>query len=317
MTTASGSNLRLAYIKETVWGTTPGSPQTKILSGITGESLGGSQDELKSAALNPNRGIEYVAAGQKKAQGDLNYELGVRGAVNLLAFQMGNIVTTGAGPYTHVLTVAQEPTPFTLEKWFGDLATGFKFSGCKANTFSISIDPNGISTGSIGVIAKKVEAIATEVDSTPTAVSHAFYDGIRAQVKVGGVVVTDLVKLDINMTNNLQTANAIGSDELASCVQGIFECSGTITVPFTDMTLINKVINGTEDSLEVTFTNGSYSVKFLMPRIKYSGDPVPKGNGPTAINLDLSFSALLDVTALSPTLGKSIVVTVISDEATL
>jgi len=313
---ASGSNLRVTYIEETVWGTTPTTPEMKILAGVTSESLGGSQEAIVSNAINPNRGVSYMAAGQKNAGGDISYELGVRGAVSLLASLLGTVVTTGAGPYTHKLTVGQGPKSLTIEKWFDDVGLGFVFRGCKPNSFNLAVNPNGVATGSINVLAKNYASSTVELDATPTDTSHAFYDGLRASVEVGGVAY-DLISLSFDGTNNLEDSRVIGKDESNGLTPARFDINGSFSVAYSDNTIITKVINGVEDSLKVTFTNDIYSVEFLFPRIKYSGDPVPKAGGQGSINIELSFTSLIDTDSGSPTYNKSVQITVINDQAVL
>lgn len=312
---ASGSNLRLTFIEEVTWGTTPATPQMTVLAGVTAESLGGQQEAIVSQAINPNRGVSYMAAGQKKSAGDIQYELGVVGAVSLLSRLLGNVSTTGTGPYTHEITVGTGPKSLTIEKWFNDVDLGFVFRGCKPNNFSLSVDPNGIATGSIGMLAKSYESTTVELDATPTDKNHAFYDGIRASIKVDGVAA-DFLTLTLNGTNNLQDARAIGKDVSTGITPEIFAIDGSFTVQYENNDIINKAIAGTEDSLEITFTNGTNSVEFLLPRIKYSGDVLPKAGGNGPVNLEINFTALVDITA-GPTLGKSIVITVVNDDATL
>lgn len=317
---ASGSNLKLSFVEETTWGETPATPQMKVLAGVTAESIGGTQEALVSNALNPNRGVDFMAAGQITAGGSIEYELGVFGAVSLIAAAMGDIVTTGAGPYTHEITVSSGPKFLTIEKWHTDIEVGFVFKGCKINTFSLNTTPNGIATGSIGLLAKSYLQSSTELDPTPTQLSHAFHDGIRASVEIGGVAYNVLSNLSLEATNNLEDSRAIGSDESAALTPGRFEVSGSFTLPLSvDMALplIAKAVNGTEDTLKITFTNGASSVEFFLPRIKYSGDPVPKVGGQSLINLELSFTSLLDNNPLSTTYNESIKVTVINDEASL
>jgi hypothetical protein len=313
---ASGSNLRITYVEETTWGVTPTTPEMKILSGVTSESLGGSQESIVSNELNPNRGVNYSAPGQKNAGGDISFELGVRGAVSLLAKLLGNVATTGAGPYTHVLTVGTGPKSVTFEKWSTDYELGFVLRGCKPNGFNLAVNSSGAATGSINFLGKNYSATDTELDATPIDSSHSFFDGLRASVLVGGVSY-DMVSLAFDGTNNLEDSRVIGKDESAGLTPARFDINGSFSIPYVDNVLILKAINGEEDDLKLTFSNGTHSIEFLFPRIKYFGDPVPKAGGQGALNVELSFNALLDNDSLSPTYKKAIQITVINDEAVL
>lgn len=315
---ASGSNLRLSFIDEKTWGETPATPKMKVIAGIVSETLGGQMDLLQSKALNPNRGVDFVAAGQKKAQGDISYEMGVRGSVGLIGRLLGKIDTVDNtdGTYTHTCTVAKGPISMTIEKWFQDVALGFVFRGVKPNTFSVSADPNGIINGTIGLMAKNYESTTKPLDPTPESTSHSFYDGIRASVKVGGKQF-DMNTVSFDVTNNIEDQRVIGRDESVALTPGVCEVKGTFSVTYNDNQILDKAVNGVEDRLEIEFYNKTFSASFLFPRVKYTGDVVPKASGPSTVNIELSFNALLDNDPLSPTFNKSIVLTVINDEATL
>lgn len=317
---ASGSNLQLTFIEEAAWGTTPTTPEMKVLAGITSESLGGNQDAITSNAINPNRGTDYMAPGQKNAGGDISFELGVKGAVALLARLLGTVNTTGTGPYTHVMTVGQKPKSLTIEKWLSDIGIGFVFRGCMPNSFNLTVSPDGAATGSINLLAKNYESTSAVLDATPTAASHAFADGIRAVVQIGGVTYGDLSTLSMTGTNNLEVGRGIGSDEATRIAAGKFDITGSFALPVTTeraVPLITKAVTGAEDSLKITFNIGAESVEFFFPRIKYSGDPVPKVGGPGAVNLELNFTALLDNVPASGTYQKAIKLTIVSSEASI
>lgn len=319
---ASGSNLKLSYIEETVWGETPANPDMKQLRGIVSESLGGSQESITSNELNPNRGVSYMVPGSKVVSGDLSFELGVNSAVQLLATMLGTVDTTDLldGRYSHKITVAQGPKSLTVEKFFSDISKGFVFRGLKPNTFNLSVAPNGIATGSVAFMGKSYEGTDTQLDATPIETAHAFYNSISATVEIGGVVYEDLLSLNMDATNNLEDARAIGTQNSVGLTPGRFEVNGSFSLPLTvdkALPLIVKATDGVEDTLKMTFSNGTFSVEFLFPRVKYSGDPVPKVGGQGQVNLELSFNGLLDDNQLSDTYNKSIQITVINEQSAL
>ena len=313
---ASGSNLQLTYIQETVWGTTPNTPQMKILRGVTSESLGAETEQLLSNEINPNRGRSYSTQGQKKSGGDISFELGIKGIVSAIGALFGTVSTTGVGPYSHKITVGQGPKSWTVEKHFTDIGKIFIFRGLKPNSFNLSIDPNGIVTGSLNMLGKNVESTTTSLDLTPTEGDHAFYDGIRGSVLVGGVSY-DMISFSLEGTNNIKDVRAIGKDESVALTAQMFDLTGSFTIPFVDTVAVDKALDGIEDDILITLTNGLYSIEFNIPRVKYSGDPIPKPSGPSTANVELNFTALLDNNNASPTYNKSVVITVNNDEPIL
>lgn len=313
---ASGSNLQISIIEETVWGTTPSTPQMKNIRGITGESLGASQEQIKSAELNPQRSVSDAKPGQKKVEGDINLELGIHGAVSFYSRLFGTVVTTGTGPYTHKISVGSGPKSVTLEKYFPDINRGFVFRGLKPNSGSLTVNPEGAVTGTVGFIGKTFTPVTSKLDASPTELSHGMYDGIRATATIDGVA-EDFQALSLNFTNNLKDYRSIGSDTPTSITPALFDVSGTFTIAYVNNLLIDKVIAGLRVPLVITFTNGANSIEFNLPAVLMSGDVVPKANGPDQVNLEFSFDALLDSDDTSDTYNKSILITVVSDEAVL
>lgn len=313
---ASGSNVRLTYIQETTWGTTPATPNMKVLRGVTSESLGAETEQLISNEINSSRGRSYSKPGQKRAGGDISFELGVKGIVSAIGALFGSVATSGIGPYTHEITVGQGPKSWTLEKNFTDINQIYIFRGVKPNSFNLSIDPNGIVTGSINTQAKNVESTTTTLDATPVDGDHAFYDGIRGSVLVGGVSY-DMLTFSLEGTNNIEDARAIGKDESVGLTAQMFDLTGSFSIPYINNVVVDKALNGDEDDILITLTNDIYSIEFNLPRIQYSGDPIPKPNGTGQANVEVSFTALLDNNPVSPTYKKSCVITVVNDEAVL
>ena len=70
-----------------------------------------------------------------------------------------------------------------------------------------------------------------------------------------------------------------------------------MTVYYEDDTLINKFLNETESSIEVSVNDptGSNAYTFLFPRVKYNGASVPVQN-PQSRLITLPFVSLYDGT---------------------
>jgi hypothetical protein len=73
---------------------------------------------------------------------------------------------------------------------------------------------------------------------------------------------------------------------------------GTMSIYYKDAAIINKFLNETETSLQVTVDNaaGTTPYTFTFPRIKYTGANVPLASPQSRI-IELPFVALKDNTA--------------------
>lgn len=294
MAQATGANARFSFVQESTWGTTPGSPSMKLLKAAGyGESLGAEIELLKSNAINSNRSVEIVRGGNIKVKGGIPLEVAALGLGTILKNALGTNVTTGAGPYVHTMKRGALPAGMSIEKGFVDLAQYFVFTGSKINALNLSIPNNGLVTGSLDVIAKQMSAPSGTSLGTPTATTHVPFTEWEAVCKEGGSVATFL-NMNLSITNNLDAVEALGSRYIASLMETKGEVTGEVTLMFDSVTVMNKWLNETSSSLQVTLTNAANSFDVLVPNIRYIGDATPKIQSEKGVVLPLKFQGIYD-----------------------
>lgn len=295
MPQAQGAQGRFTYVQESAWGVTPGSPAMKLLkAAVYGESLGGDIEELISNSINSNRAVEAVRGGKIDVKGAIPIEAAALGLGTIFKNILGSNTTTGAGPYVHTMKRGALPAGLTLEKGFTDLAQYFKFTGIKINAASLNINATGLVTGSLDVVGKDVAVSGTSLGS-PTSVAHTPFVSHEAVCQEGGGAAT-LLSMSINITNNIDAPNAVGSRYVVAATEGRGETTGEIVVMFDSLSLFNKWLNETSSSLQVTLTNGSNSLDILLPNIRYVGDAVPKIANAQGVVVPLRYRAIYDGT---------------------
>jgi len=105
--------------------------------------------------------------------------------------------------------------------------------------------------------------------------------------------------LQFSVSNDVTPAHVIlcasNQDKAAQMQYGLATVEGTMTVYYEDATLINKFLNETESSLQITVDDptGTNGYTFYMPRIKYNGAAVPVANMQSRF-IELPFVALKD-----------------------
>lgn len=312
MTQAIGALGRIAYVEESVWGTTPGSPQLKLIkAGLYGESLSASIEELMSNAVNGSRAVENVIQGNIDVKGAVPIELPLLGIGTLLKHALGTVNTSGAGPYTHVIKRGALPAGLTLEKGFTDIGQYIVFTGCRIDKLSLSVSPQGLVTGSLDIIGKDFSASGTPLDASVDTVVHTPFVHHQATFEEGGSAAT-LLNLNLNLTNGLEPVRVIGSRTIGALPEGKGEITGDITVMFENLTLFNKWKNGTATSLKATFTSGAHSIEFYLPSVRYNGEAVPKIASDRGVVVPLSFRAIYDSGE-----ATDLKVTLVNTEATI
>lgn len=317
---AKGSNVQLMYVDETAWGTTPTSPAAKILP-LTKESLGTQINTFLSARLKSDRAITDLRRGNKKIGGTVEFELDPS-FHRLFRHALGSAVTTGAGPYTHVVKGGSAvPTGLSIEKGFTDISKFLVYRGLRVDTLLLKFPQEGYVTGSFGFTGR-YEGGGTgsgsglgssgSISTSPTDESGTPFTSYEAVVQEGGVTVGIVRDADVEIKNNIQQDGfVLGSESRASAVEGFREVGGRLSLQFEDLTHYNKFLNGTETSLKFTMSQGSLSVEILIPKIIYAGvSPIVDGPGP--LNVGLVFTAKKDATE-----GTDIKVTFVNNISTI
>ena len=311
MAQAQGSLARISYVQEVTYGTLPGSPAMKLLKAATyGAKFDAVIQEMMSNAINSVRAVDAMRTGEMTVRGQVPFEMSVRGLSTMLYNLMGGKATSGAGPYTHVLKRAALPTGLSIEVGYTDISQYFVFSGCKIDKMSLSFTPTGLVKGTLDFIGQKVTQSASSA-GTPTGTVHLPYAEFEGVTKEGGSPLV-MQNMNLEITNGLSSQPQIGSRYIQALTEGKGECTGDITFLFQDATIYAKWLAETASILQATFTNGSYSMDFLMSTVKYFDNGTPGIPTDKGIVHTQKFRSIYTVADLS-----DIIITVISDEATI
>ncbi|MCW5648351.1 MAG: hypothetical protein KIS62_01260 [Ramlibacter sp.] len=312
MSQAQGALARFAYVPESTWGTTPGSPSmVKLGAAVYGEGLGGSYEELISNSISGYRDREDMRLGNLNVSGSVPFELAPLGLGTLLRYALGANVTTGSdAPYTHTMKVGALPVGLTIEKAFTDLGKYFVFTGCMVDGLTFNVTADGLVTGSIDVMGKGFTMGGTELGA-PAAVAHNPFAPFEAAVTEGGGNA-ELLSFGMTLRNNLERVPGIGSRTPFAINPGKVDVTTTATIRFTSDAMLSKWMAETESSQGITFTTGDNSLAFEFPRIKYMGDSIPRIETDQGIVVQLNARAMRDGTA-----GSSAVVTLTNTEASV
>lgn len=289
MTIATGSRHDMAYVVESVFGTTPTTPTFTPIR-HTGTTIGLSKDAIESEELRQDRQIANYRHGNKSVAGDVNIELSYGTFDDLLE-------ATLAGTWaTNVLIAGTTRRSYTVERHHTDIGKYLRSTGCSFNALSLSVAPNSMVTGSFSVIGKAFSVASTAISgSTYSAeTTTAPFDSFTGSITEGGSSIAVVTSIDLSIDNGMEALYVVGSDETLLPSIGKSTVTGSITAYFEDATLIDKFIAETASSLSFVLTDlagNSYTVD--LPNIKYnSGNP--EVAGPGAITVSLDFVALYD-----------------------
>ena len=290
MTFATGGFHGLRYVPEATFGTTPSTPAMVNLR-HTDCSLVLSKDSFQSNELRADRQFSDMRHGILSVGGSVGFEFSYGEFDPLLEGAMF------AAWNTNVLKAGVTSKFFTMERAFADITQYGVFTGCMVNTFSLSVTPNAMVTGSFDLIGKGASYSGTPLDASVTASqTNAPFDSFTGTIEEGGSAIASITGIELSLSNGLEATKIVGSNTTPHIVPMRSNLTGTVSAYFENLTMLNKFINETESSIEFTLGNGtSKSYTFLIPRVKYSGADNPtSGEGPIVISMP--FQALYDTT---------------------
>lgn len=292
MTYASGSAHGLRYVKETVFNVTPTTPTMQDI-GYTSCDLKLSRGSFQSNTIRSDGQIEDITLGSDEITNGFGFEFNYGDYDDILAG-----VLDGEWD-ADILKCGQTPSSFTFERHFGDIAKDAVYTGCKIDTFNLSVQTESIITGSFGIVgAGYVPFSGTPLDPDPLATTgNPRFNAFTGTIKEGGVTIGVVSGIDLTLAMSRVLDRTIFSGRTASNVnRGRANLTGTLTAFFENETLFNKFANDTYSSLEFTIGDGvSKSYTFLIPRLKYTDADVSV-DSEGSIEMSMPFQSLLDTT---------------------
>jgi len=293
MAFAQGSRSSLAYIAETAFGTTPASPTFAYLPFNT-HSIDLSKDRVEGNEIQSDRMTRVDRHGNKQAGGSVEVDLRKADFDEFIESAFFSSFSTD------VVKIGTTPKYFTIEDAAEDISQFRKFTGMAVSGMSVSIAPNQMVSTTFDMVGKDMTQAATTASTggTPTAASsNQPFDSYSGTISDGGSAVSIVTSIDFSIQNSLAPTFVVGSDAAQSLEYGRAVVEGTMTVYYEDATLINKFLNETESTIEVSVDDptAANSYTFLFPRVKYNGASVPVQN-PQSRLITMPFVGLYDAT---------------------
>lgn len=289
---AQGSRSSLAYIAESTFGTTPSTPTLANLP-INSHSLDLTKDRVEGNEIQADRMPRVDRHGNRQAGGSIEVDLR-KGDFDAL-FESAFFSTFS----TNVLKIGTTPKFFSMEDRAVDIGQYRLFKGMAVSTLGVSIAPNQMVTGTFDMVGKNMTQSSTSATASPVtaASANAPFDSYSGVISDGGSGIAIVTSLEFSLSNSLAPTFVVGASTTPQLEFGRAVVEGTMTVYYEDATLINKFLNETESTIQVSVDDptGSSDYTFLFPRVKYNGASVPLAN-PQSRLITLPFVALYDST---------------------
>jgi hypothetical protein len=278
MAIASGSARRIAYIKETTFGTTPATPAFQVFRATGGgPRTNKSTDTSKEIQADRNVRDEFLLGVDVSGAYDFELTYGTLDA--LLEGALFNAWDDD------VLINGVIPTSYTFEEFLEMGATDSysRFTGCMVNSLSLSIAARAAITGSLSLMGQK-ETLATAIIASATYAPPNDNPVSTSSANVAALTVAGtspkVRSLTMEINNNLRTRPTVGSKFSEQFGYGRCEVSGTLEAYFESNALYQSVLdhgNGALSFVVGVDTAEKYQVD--MGKIIFgNGERRPGGN---------------------------------------
>lgn len=297
MTISTGARSQVSYIAETIFGTTPATPQLVRLP-FTTWNVNLVKDEYDDMSIQSDRMERYSVSGNRHVSGDIdvNYQ-----ALNYDALLGSLMFNTWA---TNVLKVGQTQSSFTMEEAALDIAQYRVYTGMVVDKFSLNVPNNGVITAKFTLVGKDQSALTGATIDSDTIIGAATvsqpmtHTGSSGFFKVAGSTVGYITSLTLSVDNGLTQNFGLGTPTARAFTPGFAKVSGTAQVFFEDATFYNLFVNGTASTLDFKLDNGTNTHEYSIPNAKFVGaTKTINGQGP--ITMTVNFKGLYDPTAQS------------------
>lgn len=301
---------------ESVFGVSP-SPSKAIQVPFNTNSMKHSRNTSDPSTITGSRNPVEPIEGNQTNTGDLINPADARGIGYMLKAMFGVPVTTAAEPtgmYKHVFKISDTQPSLTVVAVHPDLTEHDIFTGCKVSSMNLSAGGDGELTTTFSLVGSRCTISDTAYNASPTVSKLKRFSNFQASIKQDDAVLAKTIKTcDMTIDMGLDTEQYTMGDGgvLGDIPEGLVKISGTLNALHTSANNLVKMAAKNEvHSLELSLTNGDFSLCFKLPEIKYA-PTTASIDGPGGSIVDLSYNAFLDAAEE----GSAIVVELVNDVA--
>lgn len=269
--TSSG---QLAYVKETVAGTTPATPVFSVVD-TTGEDLTLNVTQTRSAAVTPQRVVRTTRRTGKEVGNGFSFELYKGPEIDAILLSL-----LGQSAWTTNLAKlgGTVQDSYTFERKIS--ATDYRrFTGCQIASLEMTITPEAI-VGCRATVVGFSQANAATIIAGATYTAAATTEKLTAldvaAVTLSGGLSTalDFETLTLTVNNQLTARKRIGPNS----VRGVTAGQALVTLSgraYVDKTMSDAFLADTGFNVDLPFSFGGAGYTFLLKNVKQSANSDP------------------------------------------
>jgi len=200
------------------------------------------------------------------------------------------------GRVTWMPTTGHTQTSFAVEEWKPDVPRSHRHLGLRVNTMQVGLPPNARATLAFGMLGRDSAVQSTRYFTgatiPPASVMQVGHNGALI---VNGASLGVVTALQINVTNNMEVGQTVGSNVTPDVFHGPMEVTGSFTLYEESGAFYDVFDQESEISLMARVTDdtsvNSGFLQLALPRIKLAGGSYSTSNQSRLQSFD--FTALL------------------------
>lgn len=305
---SEANRVSIIIVPETTYGTTPANSDNWVPQRFTSESLAANPQTVVSDELRSDRMIADLIKTGEQIGGDMNVELSAGGTFDAL------LEAAMQGSWSSdVLQVGSTRRSFSIQKAFNDFTSVpyLHITGARVNGFNFTFPYGQLVTGGFSFLGNSASVDTTNALGTGTLGSATTTEVLNgssdvSSIQLNGATPGSVVRsIQLNVDNGMRPIEGLGSIGPMDYNSGRSNITGQIEIYFDDLIAYNALINNTAVSLVWTVSDGTNTLTFDLPNIKFnSGAPNATGVD-TDVVLTLPFTALFDATKSAMRITRS------------
>lgn len=210
---------------------------------------------------------------------------------NLMHTGNGSVVA-GSASYKHVFSIPTKQPSFFIEEGHPDIGVYSVTVGCKTTKFEITAQTgNNEATATMSVMGQQQLRSSASLVTNKTSLNVIPFENAKAYVMLDGAIVGYATKMSLSLDNGSDGDTfALNKKSVRNGINdGLTAVTGSLTVLFTDSTLLDRADNFTTSRLEMHYEKGSNSLALIVPEAKLEVT-TPAYDGPKGMSVSMNFT---------------------------
>lgn len=269
---ARGANAVMGIAIEADYGVPPAAGGYRKMQFVSSQ-LGAIQGLIESDLLGQGRTPFDPTYDVVTNDGDVVIPLDTRTLGIWLKLLFGGSQSSGAaGVFTHVFRSGAANLPSAaIEIGMPDRPSYSTHYGVRANTLQIQKQRGGLTSATIGLIAKgeTVSSLTSNTGELAAYPSVERFPQASGSILIDGAAVGEVMMANLSYSNNMEKDETIRTDsEINDVDPGMPTCSIAITGKFADLTMLNKASGKVPARIELLWTYAqNRTLSILLPRV--------------------------------------------------